>query len=225
MWMRLVTWARMATEFVRQVNVKRYLKNNWNGGCYAWPGSLYSILLLPAHAGALIVSLIYGEDKDLKRFILWGPIESVVLVLSLKWLLDIHVAMVPVQLDIEKSGLNRAFKVGGMLIGAGRLQLLLMTLSWIRAFREDWRQKWVEDGWLRHKVDPILVGLVEDYNPQSRLGLWGGIKPNNKAAKSKEKKSRKDWSWLTNLLPGKVKEKFKDWALVLDHIETVTRMS
>lgn len=55
----------------------------------------------PPHAGALIVSLIYGEDKDLKWFVLWGPVESVVLVLSLKWLLDIHVAMVPVQLDIE----------------------------------------------------------------------------------------------------------------------------
>ena len=53
------------------------------------------------HTGALTVSLIYGEDKDLKWFILWGPIESVVLVVSLTWLLDTHVAMVPVQLDIE----------------------------------------------------------------------------------------------------------------------------
>lgn len=59
------------------------------------------ILYPPPHAGSLTVSLIYGEDKDLKWFILWGPVEFVVLILSLKWLLDIHMAMVPVQLDSE----------------------------------------------------------------------------------------------------------------------------
>lgn len=55
----------------------------------------------PPPCRGLDCNLIYGEDKDLKWFILWGPIESVVLVVSLTWLLDIHVAMVPVQLDIE----------------------------------------------------------------------------------------------------------------------------